>query len=247
MIRALLGNSRRRLQALAYRRLAILKCDVPIVTFTFDDFPKNAATSGAAIVEAFGGRATYYTAMGLCGIENRLGTQFDLEDLFSLAERGHEIGNHTFSHLSARRCRFAELLNDVHECEAAFQSARIPAWTRNFAYPYGEVSLLSKGRLGSALDSCRGTQPGWNGPEVDLNLLRANALYGGIERGQTACDLLRENARRKGWLIFYTHDVCDMPSPYGCTPELLERVARCAAECGHHSMPVGRVVNTVLA
>ena len=246
MIRASLGNMRRKLHALAYRRPAILKCDVPIVTFTFDDFPKNAGTSGAAIVESFEGRATFYTAMGLCGIENRLGTQFDLEDLFSLAERGHEIGNHTFSHLSARKCRFAELLNDVHRCEAAFQSARIPGWTRNFAYPYGEVSIFSKGRLGSVLGSCRGTEPGGNGPEIDLNLLRANALYGGAERGQAACDLLRENSKRNAWLIFYTHDVCDKPSPYGCTPELLERVAQCAAEYGYHSLPVERVLNNFL-
>ncbi len=247
MIRALLGTSRRRIQSLAYRRLVNLKCDVPIVTFTFDDFPQNAASSGAAIVEGFGGRATYYTAMGLCGSENRLGTQFVLEDLFSLSERGHEIGNHTFSHLSARKCRFTEILNDIRRCEAAFQSARIPGWTRSFAYPYGEVSILSKGKLGSEMESCRGTQPGWNGPEVDLNLLRANALYGGVERGQVACDLLQENAQRRGWLIFYTHDVCDIPSPYGCTPALLERVARCAAQSGHQSMPVGQVVNNFLA
>ena len=246
MIRASLGKLRRKLHALAYRRLAILECDAPIVTFTFDDFPKNAGTAGAAIVEAFGGRATYYTAMGLCGTDNRLGEQFNLYDLFSLAERGHEIGNHTFSHISARRYPFAKFIEDIRRCESEFRKERIPGWTQNFAYPYGEVSLMKKGRLGSLMKSCRGTQPGWNGPAVDLNLLRANALYGGIESRQAACDLLRENARRKGWLIFYTHDVCDKPSPYGCTPELLERVAQCAAEYGYHSLPVERVLNNFL-
>ena len=238
---------RRGLHAWAYRRPAVLKTGEPLVTFTFDDFPKSACTAGAAIVESFGGRATYYTAMGLCGTENRLGPQFDAEDLRFLAESGHEIGNHTFSHLSARRCSSAKFLADVRRCEEAFRTASIPGWTQNFAYPYGEVSIWTKSRLGATVSSCRGTQPGRNGPVMDLNLLRANPLYGGIELGQSVLKLIRENAKRAGWIIFYTHDVSDTPSPYGCTSALLEYAARCAADHAHHSMPVAQVVQTRLA
>jgi peptidoglycan/xylan/chitin deacetylase (PgdA/CDA1 family) len=241
-----MGRARRELLAWSFKRPAALKAGAPLLTFTFDDFPKSARTAGAPIVESFGGRATYYTAMGLCGKETTLGRQFDADDLRLLVEHGHEIGNHTFSHRSARRCSSFQFLGDVRRCEVAFRTEDVPNWTRHFAYPYGEATFRIKGRLGATMSSCRGTQPGWNGPVVDLNLLRANPLYGGIEQGQAALDLIRENAERAGWIIFYTHDVSDSPSRYGCTPALLEYVARCAAEHAHHSMSVGQVVETRL-
>ncbi len=233
---------RRALHGCLNRRPAKLKADEPLVSFTFDDFPKTAYTVGAAIVEKFGGRATYYAAMSLSGSENHLGIQFDLDDLYALAARGHEIGNHSFSHVSARKCKPSHFLQDVHRCEEAFLNAKIQTWTRHFAYPYGETSIRMKGRLGAAMSSCRGTQPGWNGPMLDLNLLRANPLYGGVERREAVDYLIKENAKRAGWIIFYTHDVSESPSPYGCTPTLLEYVARRAAEHAYRSMPVGQVV-----
>ena len=35
-----------------------------------------------------------------------------------------------------------------------------------------------------------------------------------------------EAVATNGWLIFYTHDVADTPSPWGCTPGLLRHAAR---------------------
>ena len=37
---------------------------------------------------------------------------------------------------------------------------------------------------------------------------------------------------RKGWLIFYGHDVTAAPSPYGCTPALFEAALRAAEARG---------------
>ena len=31
--------------------------------------------------------------------------------------------------------------------------------------------------------------------------------------------------RRKAWVVLYTHDMADTPSPYGCTPAALARLA----------------------
>jgi len=112
----------------------------------------------------------------------------------------------------------------------------------NFAYPYGHVTLASKKRLTSELSSCRGIYPGINGPEVDLNLLRANSLYGDIDQLVRAESLLSENARRSGWLIFYTHDVQRTPSPFGCTPSLLDNAVALSLEKGFQILTVGEVV-----
>jgi peptidoglycan/xylan/chitin deacetylase (PgdA/CDA1 family) len=39
--------------------------NAPMVSFTFDDVPKSAATVGATILEEYGGRATFYVAGSL--------------------------------------------------------------------------------------------------------------------------------------------------------------------------------------
>jgi hypothetical protein len=39
-----------------------------------------------------------------------------------------------------------------------------------------------------------------------------------------------EAQTNNGWLIFYSHDVTDRPSPYGCSPALLAHALRAAAK-----------------
>jgi hypothetical protein len=65
---------------------------------------------------------------------------------------------------------------------------------------------------------------------VDLQFLRAIPLIDrqidrdGIER---AFDRVQTN---NGWLIFYTHDVAEKPSPYGCSPRLIEHALKTASK-----------------
>jgi peptidoglycan/xylan/chitin deacetylase (PgdA/CDA1 family) len=180
--------------------------------------------------------------MGLMGKSNDLGEQFHPGDLQSLVERGHEVASHTFSHLSARKTPLEEFLRDVNRCERAIRECIDFEPSSNFAYPYGDVMLSVKKELGPRMKSCRGTCDGLNGPDVDLNLLRANRLYGGLHQLEAAKRLIAENERRRGWLIFYSHDVVNDPSRFGCTPELLEEVAGFAAD---HSAGILTVANVV--
>src|SRR5207249_2808421 len=70
----------------------------PIVSFTFDDFPRSALLVGGAILKQFGLRGTYYAAFGLIGTTGPSGRIFELEDVQPLLDQGHEIGCHTFDH-----------------------------------------------------------------------------------------------------------------------------------------------------
>jgi hypothetical protein len=81
-----------------------------------------------------------------------------------------------------------------------------------------------------------------NGPEIDLNLLRANSLYGNLDRAEAAKKLIRENEKQGYWLIFYSHDVAAQPSRFGCTPALLHEVCSFAAERGARFMTVAQVM-----
>ena len=57
--------------------------------------------------------------------------------------------------------------------------------------------------------------------------------------------IVLENEERKGWLIFYTHDVRLDASRYGCTPQLFSAVVRFARQRSMTILPVARVLETI--
>jgi peptidoglycan/xylan/chitin deacetylase (PgdA/CDA1 family) len=236
-----LGSLRRTaLCALYRRRVPLGKCG-PIVSFTFDDFPRSAYLVGGSILEQFGARGTYYVAGGLMNTSNELGELCVAEDLRSLVEKGHELGTQTFRHSSCRLVSLAAFRNDVQAGMKAAEQIKGHNST-NFAYPYGHVTLRSKRSLGPDLTSSRSNIAGFNGPHVDLNLLRANKLYGDLDQSQYVEDLILQNMKQASWLIFYTHDVCPSPSQYGCTPALLEFAVSLAARSGGRILTVQRAL-----
>jgi peptidoglycan/xylan/chitin deacetylase (PgdA/CDA1 family) len=217
------------------RRLVSIANREPMVSFTFDDFPRTAYSIGGAILERFGARGTYYAACGLMNSSNELGDQFRPRDLDSLLGKGHELASHTYGHTSARAVSCEAFCKEVEKGRRAVEEI-VGTESGNFAYPFGHVTLRTKRALDSKLSTARsifgGFNGGFDGPEADLNLLRANSLYGGLEAATAAEQLIAENVRRKSWLIFYTHDVRENPSPYGCTPALLEASISCTARSG---------------
>ena len=205
-----------------------LRNATPMVSFTFDDVPKSAATVGAAILEAHDVRGTFYVIGSQVGTSSALWDMVDSDDVIALHRRGHEIACHTFSH--QRACDLdAETLNseidrNQHYLRSLDSSIRI----ENFAYPFGYGSFVRKRQLKTVFKSCRSIVPGVNTGSVDLQFLRAMPLIDrridrdGIER---AFDQAQTD---NGWLIFYTHDVADEPSPYGCSPSLLNEALEAA-------------------
>lgn len=215
----------------------------PIISFTFDDFPRTALLEGGRILEENGARGTFYTALGLAGFSNRLGEHFQIEDLHQLSERGHELGTHTFDHVSARDVSNTQFLRNVQKGHKALEGLPHLMPSASFAYPFGCTNLRLKVKVGGMMQSCRGNFAGLNGPTVDRNLLNANALYGGREALSAALGLVEQNRQTNGWLIFYTHDVRPSPSNFGCTPELLEGLIKSIAKQECRVMKVSEVID----
>jgi peptidoglycan/xylan/chitin deacetylase (PgdA/CDA1 family) len=214
-----------------YRRPVPLENPEPIVSFTFDDFPRTAYSAGGPILEQFNARGTFYCSYGLMNTCNELGEHFCADDLDSLLDSGHELASHTYSHISSRSLSAAAFREDVEKGRRAVEKVT-GTESSNFAYPFGHVTLRAKQSLGTSVTSARSVIPGFNGPEIDLNLLRGNSLYGNLDAAGQVEELIAENASRGTWLIFYTHDVRPNPSPFGCTPGLLESAVSCAAQIG---------------
>jgi peptidoglycan/xylan/chitin deacetylase (PgdA/CDA1 family) len=242
-LRSLLGAVNRKMLCAFNRRMISLANLGPIVSFGFDDFPRTAYLVAGRILEDHGARGTYYTAAGLMNTSNGLGDLCNLDDLHSLLENGHELGTQTYDHSSCREVSLHGFQNDVEKGMREVEHLTgHPA--ANFAYPYGHVTLGAKRTLGH-LGSARSIFPGINGPEVDLNLLRANRVYGGLDQAQPIQRLIQQNVEQRGWLIFYTHDVRREPSEYGCTPELFEFAVSAAAKSGSRILTVEQVLREI--
>jgi peptidoglycan/xylan/chitin deacetylase (PgdA/CDA1 family) len=230
--RSALSALRRRTLCSLYARTVPWGNRGPVVSFSFDDFPRTAYVVGGAILKSLGVRGTYYAAAGLMNTANELGEQFCSEDIHSLLRDGHELACHTFSHISSRAVSSSKYGEDVDHGRKAMEVVAGVPDSGNFAYPFGHVTLMTKKTLGPRMNSSRSIFPGLNGPHVDLNLLRANSLYGDLDQFGKVQELILENEKRKGWLIFYSHDVRPKPSPYGCAPSLLESAAEFAIQRG---------------
>src|SRR5208282_1782759 len=152
--RSQLGSVRRQLLGSLYSRRVPLGNGGPIVTFSFDDFPRSAYTVGGAILKNFGARGTYYTAVGLMNTTNELGEQFRRADLDALVEDGHELASHTFSHVSCRSIAPSQFVDEVDRGRKAIEEVTGERDSGNFAFPFGEFTLSARKTLRSRLASC---------------------------------------------------------------------------------------------
>ena len=201
----------------------------PMVSFTFDDLPMSAVTTGAELLEAHGARGTYYVSGGLVGVGTPYWATGDANDVLSLYRRGHEIGCHTFSHRRACDLDVSSLAHEIMRNRGYFRALDASIETETFAYPYGYGSFGRKHQLRDQFQTCRGIVPGINFGDVDLQFLRAMPL---IDRQMDRVGIERafdEAETNNGWLIFYGHDVAERSSPWGCAPALLTHALEVAA------------------
>ncbi|HVH81660.1 MAG TPA: polysaccharide deacetylase family protein, partial [Stellaceae bacterium] len=205
-----------------------------VVSFTFDDFPRSAWENGGAILEDYASYGTYYAAMGLAGTANHLGPMFEVDDLRAAHDRGHEVACHTFSHRDCARMPVVQIAAEIDQNAAALSQVLDGAPVTNFAYPFGGVSQAAKSALARRFGSCRGTGRGLNRGITDLADLLSTSLYSHNFDRNRLCQLIEDAQAENAWLIFYTHDVADDPSPFGCTPAQFQSIVAYAAE----SVPV---------
>jgi peptidoglycan/xylan/chitin deacetylase (PgdA/CDA1 family) len=213
-----------------------------IVSFTFDDVPASAASAGAPILEAFGIRGTYYLCGGLLGGQGDLTPLLDRGQAETLARAGHELGCHTYAHTDVRSIDWPALEVSLRKNAEALSeiSGRGP---RNFAYPFGGISFGKKLRLQSRFETCRGIYPGINVGRIDAGMLKAVPLYSSTLDDEGVRRWIAQAVTTSGWLVFFTHDVSERPTPYGVTPDLLRAAVAAAVDAGCACIPVSEAVD----
>jgi len=201
-----------------------------VVSFSFDDFPKSALATGGAILEKYGLHGTYYAALGLAGTSGNVGPIAELGEMREAHQRGHELACHTWAHLDCSRASAPDILSELHRNAEAMAALLDGFAAKNFAYPFGRYLGPAKRLLAPRFDSCRGTSDGINHRGSDLADLRGTRVYAPQFSERAMRRLIDRTCKLGGWLIFYTHDVADSPSRFGCTPRQWESVVAYAAE-----------------
>jgi peptidoglycan/xylan/chitin deacetylase (PgdA/CDA1 family) len=210
-----------------------VRASAPIVSFTFDDVPASACELGAPILEKYGARGTFFVSGGGDSAAFDGGPpRASIEQLRTIWASGHEIGCHTFSHPTVRHMSIDEIGAELDRNQSALRKIDKDLVVRNFAYPYGDLSIRTKRYLQSRFDSCRAGHPGINSGLADLGGLDAWPLQNALLDHAKIEQLIAETVRSRGWLIFYTHQVAEQPNRYGVSPDLLERAVITAKEAG---------------
>ena len=59
--------------------------------------------------------------------------------------------------------------------------------------------------------------------------------------------VIDENSKAGGWLIFATHDLSDLPTRWGCVPQLFEDIVEYSVNSGARILPVFRAYESIVA
>lgn len=212
-------------------RTRSITTDRPIVSFTFDDVPDTALTNGAAILEKYGALGTFYIAGGLEGRVEQDRTLITRDGCLDLFRRGHEIGCHTFAHRHVRAYS-GGLAADLDRSTAYLREAGISRPATNFAFPYNAAWPLARRELGRRYLTCRAAGEAINRGAVDPLMLKSVEIRQPEEHAHALTGWIDDVVKNPGWLIFFTHDIAEKPTPYGGTPETFETLVRHASESG---------------
>ncbi len=214
----------------------------PYVSFTFDDFPRTAYTVGGRILHAYGARGTYFVSSALLSGPSPSGPIATPDDVARAVADGHEIGCHTRDHLDGTRETPQAFERSIVANHAAIARI-IPDHEMNvFAYPLEGPTLAVKRAVGPHFVASRGGGQVFNAGRVDFHLLKSFFLDWKSRDDVHAIErLIAENAEKRGWLIFSTHDIADSPSPYGCSPDGFADIVELACRSGARVLPMGDV------
>lgn len=223
--------------------------DRPVVSFTFDDVPDSTLHTGAAILEKYGLRGTFYVAGNLVGTSETSRKLISETGIRELADRGHEIGCHTFSHRNVATLSGRELQNEIDN-NRSFLSRILGKRSGghgpqlNFAYPYNAVSYCAYRRMGRNYRTCRAGENRINREATSPQMLYGMEIRQPEIHSQQLIQQIDAVKAQPGWLIFFTHDISENPTPYGCTPATFERLVQYAVQSGCTILTVNEATNS---
>lgn len=236
-MRRLLKFIRRKWANVSFTKKFDVKLDRPVVSFTFDDAPISAFLNGGSALSKFGFGGTFYISLSLMnGADPE--TRFTAQQLKDSVAQHNELGCHTWGHTDLYRITFEKGKADIEKNQTEIQ-ALVPDYTlRNFSYPFGSQTLPIKKYVSTRFRSARGIEEGINTDDTDMYNLKTVKLYEKKYPLAYIFNKIKEAQENNGWLIFYTHDVDEKYTDWGCSPAYFETVV---AECAKRGITVATI------
>lgn len=227
------------------RRTAVVALPQPLVSFTFDDFPRSALYQGGAILRDHDMLGTYYASFGLMRQTAPTGEIFFEDDLFEFTQQGHELGCHTFDHCHSWDTESTEFEASILRNQDRIAQLANVSKVTSFSYPISHPRPDTKRRTARHYDTARGGGQTFNVGKTDLNYLKSFFIEQSRDNFAAIQQVIDANTRANGWLIFSTHDVCDNPTRYGCTPDLFYRIVKSVIKSGAQVLPINAAFNRI--
>jgi peptidoglycan/xylan/chitin deacetylase (PgdA/CDA1 family) len=241
------GYYQRKAASFVFKKPLVVSPARPIISFSFDDFPRSALLVGGAILKSFGLAGTYYASLGLAGKDTPSGQIFLNDDLPALFEQGHELGCHTFGHCHSWETPTGIFEESIKENRTSLDKLIPGAEFKTFSYPIAMPRPMTKARIANYFQCCRAGGQRLNVGTTDLNQLSAYFLEQSRHNIQAVRDVINVNRNVRGWLIFATHDISPNPTPFGCEPGFFEEIVRDALKSGALILPVGLALEALSA
>jgi peptidoglycan/xylan/chitin deacetylase (PgdA/CDA1 family) len=227
------------------RRPLVMRNEEPVVSFTFDDFPRSALLEGGAILGSYGQKGTFFASFGLMGSSGPTGEIFSVDDVHEVVRQGHELGCHTYDHYHAWDTAPSEFQASIVRNREALEKYLPGTSFRSLSYPISCPRPQTKRIISAYFDCCRGGGQTFNAGALDLNFLMAFFLEKSRNDFDSVVRLIEANNRKKGWLIFATHDVSESPTEFGCTPAFFEKVVRHSSHSGANVLTVCEALDKI--
>ena len=228
---------RRKWANISFSKKVDIKLPKPVITFTFDDAPISAFLNGGNILAKFGFGGTFYISLSLMNGPDPE-TRFTLTHLRNATTQHHELGCHTYGHTDLSKTTAARGIADIELNQKKLQTLLPGAEFRNFSYPFGSETRPVKKYASTRFRSARGIEEGINLDGTDMCNLRTVKLYEAKYPLDYIFEKISEVEKNKGWLIFYTHDVQEKYTDWGCSPAYFEAVVH---ECAKRGITVATI------
>ncbi|MGO4572275.1 polysaccharide deacetylase family protein [Microvirga sp. 2TAF3] len=222
-----------------------------VLSICFDDFPHSAWAVAGPVLAHYGVHATYFASGGLCNQINNGIQQFTDSDLQEISLSGHELGCHTFDHVSALKVPLEIFKRSIQRNRKFFIERLESAKIESFAFPYNHVTIGSKLLVARRFKLGRGAGNKLNDRWFDLSEMSAINLSLTSSTIPTMGKvplfdlpyLIDQAAMHRKWLVVYTHDVGDNPSEHGSRTRDFEKLIIQAKSAGLDIKPVREVLS----
>ncbi len=171
---------------------------------------------------------------------------YDDGDLRAVAAAGHEIACHGFGHQPTPGLSSEALTEDAARNAEFLKPFLNGGAAESYAFPYGLASPRTKRFYASRFTNVRGVHPRLNSGRADLALLNAVSIEKRCWDSAAVARLITRARHDRAWIIFYTHDISDDPSPYGSTPAMLSETLERLAEARIEILPMREAVKAAI-